>query len=167
MHLRLVTGHVGTRPLPLTGRQGQRRAALKQGATDVLDRRELFETVERVGEIAPAAPLSFLVVTVDGLAELARDEATLTMRLVSGRVRSLTRAVDAVGRMGEASLGVLLQGTGVTAAGAVAARLSHHISQVVRGLNPQLGVHVTAATGTGANWPTLPVAATPTLPDCG
>jgi GGDEF domain-containing protein len=89
------------------------------------------------------------------------------MRLVAGRVRSLTRAVDAVGRLGDASLGVLLQGAGVTAAGAVAARLSYHISQVLRGLNHELAVRVTAATGTGANWATLPIAATPTLPDCG
>ncbi len=167
LHLRLVTGHVGTRPLPLTERQSQRRTALKRSLPSVLDRRDLFAMVERVGEIAPSAPLSFLVVTMDGLSALSRDEAGLTMRLIAGRVRSLTRAVDAVGRMGEASLGVLLQGTGVTAAGAVAARLSYHVSQSLRGLDPVLDVQVTAATGTGANWATLPVAAMPAFPDCG
>jgi GGDEF domain-containing protein len=135
--------------------------------SSVLDRRQLFETVERVGRVAPRAPLSFLVVVVDGLAELPRQESELTAHLVAGRITSLTRAVDTVGRMGDAAFGVLLQGTGATAAGAVAARLSYHVSQALHGLNAELGVRVSAATGTGANWATLPVAAAPTLPDCG
>jgi GGDEF domain-containing protein len=167
MHLRLVSGHVGARPLPLTERQAHRRTALKRGVAGVLDRHELFDTCERVGEVAPTAPLSFLVVTIDGLATLSHDERTLTMRLVSGRVRALTRALDAVGRMGDAALGVLLQGTGATAAGAVAARMSYHVSQALHVVDAELGVRVSAATGTGANWATLPIAATPSLPDCG
>jgi hypothetical protein len=133
----------------------------------VLGRGELFETVERVGKIAPDAPLSFLVLVVDGLADLPPVESELTAHLVAGRIISLTRSVDTVGRMGEASFGVLLQGTGSTAAGAVAARLSYHVSQALHGLSAELGVRVSAATGTGTNWATLPVAATPALPDCG
>lgn len=167
LHLRLISGHAGSHPVPLTGRHGKRRSAFHPRGVAVLDRRDLFMNIERVGKVAPTAPLSFLVLTLDGLADLSRDEAELTMRLAAGRICSLTRAVDAVGRMGDGAFGVLLQGTGVTAAGAVAARLSYHVSQALHGLNAALGVRVSAATGSGANWATLPVAAMPTLPDCG
>ncbi len=164
LHLSLVTPHGHSRPVPLT-RPHRRRALDRRDR--VLDRRELFTAVERVGKVAPAAPLSFLVVVVDGLPNLPGDESELTTHLVGGRITSLTRAVDTVGRMGEGAFGVLLQGCGATAAGAVAARLSYHVSQALHGLNAELGVRVSAATGTGANWATLPVAATPSLPDCG
>jgi GGDEF domain-containing protein len=133
----------------------------------VLDRRGLLESVERLGKIAPEAPLSFLIVIVDGLDAIGEVEADLTMRLVAGRLRSLTRATDAVGKLSGSAFGVLLQGTGSTAAGAVAARLSYHVGNVLRGIHAELGVRVTAATGTGVNWPTLPVAAAESLPDAG
>jgi hypothetical protein len=164
LHLKLVTPHGRGHPVPLTRRH--RRQATDRRSR-VLSRRELFATVERVGTVAPGAPLSFLVVMVDGLADLPPVESELTGHLVAGRITSLTRAVDTVGRMGEAAFGVLLQGSGATAAGAVAARLSYHVSQALHGLSAELGVRVSAATGTGANWATLPVAATPSLPDCG
>ncbi len=166
-HLTLLPSGIATRPLPLTERGGTRQIAIKGGVARVLDRRELFKTTERIGGLAPNAPLSFLAINVDGLGDYSPDEAQLLMRLVAGRVRSLMRATDAVGRMGGASFGVVLQGTGVTAAGAVAARLSHHLSHVVHGVDGSLHVRVSAATGVGLNWDTLPVAATESLPDCG
>lgn len=164
-NLTSIAGGVAARPLPLTEpRRADAADPARHGAA-VLDRKGLFDTIERIGTVAPTAPLSFLVVNVEDLAALRRDDAQLLMRLICGRVRALTRATDAVGRMGSASLGVLLQGTGATAAGAVAARLSHHLSQVIRNVDPTLSVCVSAATGTGINWDTLPVAATQTLPD--
>jgi GGDEF domain-containing protein len=156
---------MASRPVPLTGHRAQAANGPASQATAVLDAADLEDTIERIGSLAPNAPLSFLVVRVDDLTPLGGDEAQLLMRLVSGRLRSLVRATDMVGRMGSASFGVLLQGTGTTAAGAVAARLSHHLSQVVRAANSALSVRVSAATGTGVNWNTLPVAACEGLPD--
>lgn len=166
-HLTLIAGGFAPRPLPLREPRRNRRTARNGDVARVLNRKELFETVERIGELAPNAPLSFLVVTIDGLGDLGADESQLLMRLVAGRIRSVARATDAVGRMGAATFGAVLQGTGVTAASAVAARLSYHLTQVVRGVDSGLGVRVSAATGTGLNWDTLPVAATAWLPDCG
>ena len=162
-YLTLMSGSRVPRPLPLTG--PRRTSTAGKGA--VLDRRELFATVERIGELAPTAPLSFLVITVEGMGDLGREESQLLMRLVAGRIRSVTRATDAVGRMGAAGFGVVLQGTGTTAASAVAARLSYHLAQIVHGVDGNLSVQVSAATGTGINWSTLPIAAMSSLPDCG
>jgi GGDEF domain-containing protein len=164
-YLTLIPGGFAARPVPLAER-GVGRRSPANGAV-VLDRPELFQAVERIGRLAPNAPLSFLVVRVAGLADLDHDQEQLAMRLVAGRVRAMTRATDVVGRMGGASLGVLLQGTGLTAAGATAARLSYHVSSAARAISPALDIRVSAATGTGLNWNTLPVAAANSLPDCG
>lgn len=164
-NLRLIGTRLASRPVPLTGYRAHAGDGPASQASAVLDAEDLEDTIQRIGGLAPNAPLSFLVVRVDDLVPLGRDEAQLLMRLVAGRLRSLVRATDMVGAMGSASFGVLLQGTGATAAGAVAARLSHHLSQVVRNANSALSVRVTAATGTGVNWNTLPVAACEGLPD--
>lgn len=165
-YLTLIPNGFAAQPLPLVGRRAG-NGSLKAGVAGVLDRRELFATVERIGELAPNAPLSFLVITIDGLSDLGAQDSQLLMRLVAGRIRAVARATDAVGRMGMAAFGAVLQGAGVTAASAVAARLSYHLTHVVRGIDSGLDVRVSAATGTGVNWATLPVAATESLPDCG
>ena len=155
------------RPRPLIGKQGRRRLPFKAGVAAVLERRDLFDAIERIGALAPGAPLSFLAVRVSALEEATPTEVDLTLRLLAGRLSALTRATDHVGRMGIASFGVILQGTGVTAASAVAARLAHHLNVAARAVDPALKVTVGAATGTGLNWSTLPVAATNSLPDAG
>lgn len=115
--------------------------------------------------LAPSAPLSFLVVQVRGVKD-THDAATL-MECAGLRLRELTRATDAVGRFNGTSFGIVLQGTGATAAGAVAARLSFHLNYLLGALSPGADSVVYAATGLGLNSGTLPVAALDHLGDCG
>lgn len=72
-----------------------------------------------------------------------------------------------MGRFTGASFGIVLQGTGATAAAAVAARLGWRLNQLVAGFRAPVQVAVYAATGTGLNAETLPVAAIETCEDCG
>jgi hypothetical protein len=53
----------------------------------------------------------------------------------------------------------------VTAAAAVAARLTHHLNRLEE-LHPAVCVTVSAATGTGLNAETLPIAAMETFEPC-
>jgi GGDEF domain-containing protein len=102
-------------------------------------------------------PLSFLAVHVE-----TEEPGGGHLRAVAARLRELTRSTDAVGRVEEAVFGVVLQGTGVTAAGAVAARLAHHLNRLP-GAGRTFAVAVSAATGTGINAATLPEAALETF----
>lgn len=122
-----------------------------------------------IGSLAPDAPLSFVVVKVHGLQELnhtsdARAGEAL-LHEVAARLRELTRATDMMGRLSGSSFGLVLQGTGATAAGAVSARLSHHLNQIAAG-SPPVEVRVSAATGRGMNAEVLPRAALDSLEDC-
>jgi len=123
---------------------------------------ELLERLETIGELAPTAPLSFLVVKVQGVNEANAQD---TLETVGGRIRSLARCTDAVGRVGAAAFGIVLQGSGVAAAGAVAARLTHHLNRIAE-LQPSVCITVTAATGKGMNALALPVAAMDNTEDC-
>ncbi len=129
----------------------------------VVARHQLLERLDLVGELAPNAPLSFLIVKVNGL-ESIRDRGcglsrASVMSAVARRVRELTRATDHVGRFTATSVGVVLQGTGASAASAVAARLTFHLGHGLAAVAPGLEVSVHAATGTGVNADMLPVAA--------
>jgi GGDEF domain-containing protein len=130
--------------------------------TGVATRNALLDRLEDMGRLAPTAPLSFVVVKVAGL-KVAEGEATL--RAVAARVQELTRATDIVGRLTGTTFGVALQGTGVTAAGAVAARLTHHLNRIAE-LHPAVCITVSAATGVGLNAETLPVAAMDSYEPC-
>lgn len=125
--------------------------------TGTATREALLARLEMVGSLAPSMPLSFLAVHVeaDGL-------AAAMLQAVAVRLRELTRATDAVGRLDEATFGVVLQGTGVTAAGAVAARLAHHLNRLP-GTPREFSVTVSAATGTGLHAGTLTEAAMETF----
>ena len=116
-----------------------------------------------MGELAPRAPLSsFLVVKVSGLGHCHGEAA---LKQVAARGRDLTRATDVVGRLTGTAFGIALQGTGATAAGAVAARLTHHLNRLAE-LSPSICITVSAASGTGINADTLHIAAMDTFEPC-
>jgi GGDEF domain-containing protein len=130
--------------------------------TGVATRQALLTKVEAIGEIAPTAPLSFLVVKVAGLGSGESDDQ---LRAVASKIGELTRGVDVVGRLTGTSFGIALQGAGFTAAGAVAARLTHRLNRLAE-LSPSVCITVSAATGTGVNAETLPIAAMDTYEPC-
>ncbi len=125
-------------------------------------REELLERLDAAGELAPDAPLSFLVVKVVGACHGEHEDQ---LRRIANHVTDLVRGTDLVGRMHAHSFGIVLQGTGVVAAGAVAARLTHHLNRIAE-LSPSLCITVSAATGTGRNAGTLAVAAMETCEPC-
>ncbi len=128
----------------------------------------LIDRLVTIGDIAPHAPLSFLLVQAEGV---TRDELTnrgsALMASLAARLLSLTKATDTVGWFGEGAFGVVLQGNGATAAGAVAARLTHHLGALAELIEPGASIRVSAATGTGVHARMLPAAAGTTLGDCG
>ncbi len=130
--------------------------------TGLATRQALLDRLETIGELAPRAPLSFLVVKASGT---SRCDGNTAMRMVAARIRELTRSTDMVGRFTGTSFGVVLQGTGVVAAGAVAARLTHHLNRLAE-MSPSICITVSAATGTGVNAETLPIAAMDTCEPC-
>lgn len=138
------------------------RAFQTDPATGVATRQALLDRLEAMGQLAPNAPLSFVVVKVSGL---GRGAGEAPLRKIASRVKDLTRGTDMVGRLTGTTFGIALQSTGVTAAGAVAARLTHHLNRISE-LNPAICVTVSAATGTGLNADTLPVAAMETFEPC-
>lgn len=123
---------------------------------------ELLDRLEAVGELAPDAPLSFIVVKVVGACHGEHDDQ---LRRIANRMTDLVRGTDLAGRMNNHIFGIVLQGTGVVAAGAVAARLTHHLNRIAE-LSPSLCITVSAATGTGINAGTLAVAAMETCESC-
>jgi GGDEF domain-containing protein len=130
----------------------------------------LLARLELVGSIAPASPLSVVIVRLTGLDALSaacgQEQVVRTLRTVADDLRSVTRPTDLVGRLDDHSFAIVLQGAGVTAAAAVAARIGHRLAQLAVTRAP-VSIHVAAATGTGRNFDTLTVAALDSLPDCG
>jgi GGDEF domain-containing protein len=151
-------------PFPTAG------ASTRDAECDIATRRGLLARLELVGSIAPTSPLSLVIVRLTGLEGLAttsgQEQVTHTLRAVADDLRSVTRATDLVGRLDDHSFAIVLQGAGATAAAAVAARIGHRLAQLAVTRAP-IGVNVAAATGTGRNFDTLPVAALDSLPDCG
>lgn len=131
-------------------------------ATGLATRQALLDRLETLGELAPNAPLSFLVVKTSGR---GRGDSDAVLRTVAARINELTRSTDMVGRLTGTSFGVVLQGTGVVAAGAVAARLTHHLNRLAE-LSPSVCITVSAATGVGLNAEMLPIAAMDTCAPC-
>lgn len=125
------------------------------------NRAALFDRLTKVAELAPNAPLSFVVVKVDGLSEVNRDcgwdAGSECLQLVEREVATVVRATDTAGRLTGTTFGIVCQGSGSTAAGAVAARLNYRINRV---LPPRpVSVRVSAASGLGINGSTLVAAA--------
>ena len=172
-HLRLIGPARG--PAEAACRETRTRAERLFGSFErdplcqVATRQALFEHLERVGALAPSSPLSMVVVKVNGLVALNRDRGWRVgdelLQEIAGRIRSFTRATDLVGRLTGSSFGLILQGTGATAAGAVASRLEFqlHRPSIVP---PPTGVLVSVATGTGINAEMLPMAALDSLGEC-
>ena len=131
-------------------------------ATGVATLSALLDRLDDMGRLAPRAPLSFLVVKVSGLGQCDTDDS---LKQIADRIRELSRATDVVGRLTGTTFGIALQSTGVTAAGAVAARLTHHLNRLAE-LSSSICITVSAATGTGINAETLPIAAMDTAQPC-
>ncbi len=137
----------------------------KDLATGIATRQALLERLSTVGTLAPTAPLSFVAACIEGAEGM--DVATLAalQRAVGARLKNLTRATDLVGRVDDETFGVVLQGTGSTAAGAVASRLAHHLNKLP-GLPRHGCIVVSAATGNGGNAETLAAAALDSFEVC-
>lgn len=133
--------------------------------TGVASKQALMDRLTTVGELAPQAPLSFVAVRIDDAESLAPAQRERLQKAVANRLRELTRATDMVGRIDDDAFGVVLQGTGATAAGAVSSRLAHHLNRLPE-LPRAAAVVVSAATGTGVNAETLAVAALDSFEVC-
>lgn len=148
-------------PFPRQGTLALEPSIEQEPALPLLERDELLDRLAEMGELAPRAPLSFLLVRVCG-----RENRGSVRRLerhvldaLGTRAGSLLRPVDAIGRWGRASLGVALQGAGSRSAAATAARLSLHLNSLLQTARLDMEVRVFAASGYGVNALTLPVAA--------
>lgn len=136
------------------------RPADRDGAVSIpaerrlLSRRELLHRLDAVAELAPQAPLSFLVVRVEGLEAVEDERGEVGVRFVTRAIgEALTqvcRGTDLPGGLETGVFGVVLQGAGATAAAAAAARLTHHLNRL-RHLPVGCAVVVGAATGTGSH----------------
>lgn len=134
--------------------------------TRLLSQSQLAQRLALVGELALSAPLSFVAVEVFGLEGAPVEKCETVLNEVAGEILRLTRATDAAGRLGLDGFGIVLQGTGATAAAAVAARLSFHANRLESVTWP-IEVRASAASGTGKNAAVLITAARDSLGDCG
>lgn len=151
-----------------TAMRGRAPAPAPPRAPRLLTRAEVFERLETMGELAPVAPLSFLLVRLTHTQASGRGARAdqLLLQAMARRIQDLVRPTDALGRFTGGSFAVVLQGAGATAAGAVAARLTYHLNALAASLGTGARVEVYAATGSGLNADTLPVAALDSLGDC-
>lgn len=137
------------------------------GGVRLLERSELLERLDTLGELAPNGALSFLVAHVrpeNGSPQGRRHEQVL--QSLARLARELLRPTDALGEWTGTSLAVVLQGSGPAAASAVASRLSFHMNQYLADQAPGYQVAVYAASGRGFNAQVLPAAALESLGDC-
>ncbi len=163
--LRLL--RAGERPAPAQPTPFRAHARRKTDpATRLPNRGALLERLDVVATLAPHAPLSFVVVKIDGLAGGEGADGEVVLRAVAREVCRVLRPTDLAGRLTGTTLGIVLQGSGTTAAGAVAARLHYRLNRLPE-LNRPASVRVSAATGTGLNAEVLPVAAMESFQGCG
>jgi hypothetical protein len=136
-------------------------------AKGVASREALLERLETIGDLAPEAPLSFLMIHIGGLGYLDNpDEGQLALAAITTKIAEVTGPLDLAGRYGASGIGVVLQGKGPRQTAAVAARLQWSLDRLPEMQRPLFG-EVYAASGTGANAPALPAAACDSLPDVG
>ena len=157
-------------PIPLIpARAGYEHLTSRERATTpaVATREALLNRLEIAGQLSPTAPLSFLVVHICGMGQLgdlgvAERALEKIMRFITSEIGPL----DLAGRYTANSFGIILQGRGVQATAALAARFQYTLNRLDEVPHP-VRVDVYAATGTGLNAETLPVAAGDALPEIG
>ena len=119
-----------------------------------LANRALLE--KRIAELAPDAPVSVLLVDLDGFKPIndehghhAGDQVLIT---VAQRLRSLTGATGLPARLGGDEFAVLLPGAGAEAAGELSGRLAAALSEPVRvpAGHVSVGASIGSATGPAA-----------------
>ncbi|MCK9520169.1 MAG: hypothetical protein M0R74_14265 [Dehalococcoidia bacterium] len=144
-------------------------ASARPGGVTLLEREALLDRLEVMGEVGPTAPLSFLVIQLrlrDGACPEPTAELHALLKVLGERARGLLRPIDALGRWTGTSLAAALQGAGATASAAVAARLSHHLNELLQPHYPGVEVQVYAATGRGTHALILPTAALEDIGEC-
>lgn len=132
--------------------QSAEEGAATRRVRRLLSRAELLCHLDAVGDLAPRAPLSFLVVRVSSLETVEAERGEVGVRFIERAVGEalgdLCRGTDIAGELGRGTFGVILQGAGAMAAAASAARLTHHLNRLAF-LPPACSVVVGTATGTG------------------
>jgi GGDEF domain-containing protein len=133
--------------------------------TGLASRQALLDRLVSFGSLAPTAPLSFVAARIDGADEMDEADYEELQRSIARKLRELSRPMDLAGRLADDTFGVVLQGTGATAAGAVSSRLAHHLNLLPE-LDGDMAIIVSAATGKGTNAETLAVAALDSFEQC-
>jgi len=131
----------------------------------VATRNALLERLALLESIAPAAPLSLLLVRVEGLGDLEQPgplDAPVVVAEVASALSRLTAPTDLVGRFESATFGVVLQGRGAGSAALMSARVCHHLNALPI-LRFPVEVRAGVATGTGATQRMLVTAAADAL----
>ena len=157
----------GTAPqlAPLGRADGAPRQRRGQPERRLASEDELLARLTLLGQLAPAGPLSLIAITIHGLAELEPHDWRTPAHVVDAVGRQalgLVRATDLLGRLSNASYGLVLQG----AAGARAAAMADELTELLRELpvgQAPIEIVVSAVTGTGVNADLLPRAAVESL----
>ena len=143
--------------LPGSGRRGPRRRPVAR-TTAGRGRAALRRYLYSLSELAPEAPLSFLLVQV-----LPAGDAPLDHALHA--VETMIRPTDRAAHYEEGQIGVVLQGAGAERASAMAALMAQGLLQP--GVLPRhASVLISPATGIGRNALALPAAAASTFQEC-
>jgi hypothetical protein len=121
--------------------------------------RTLMRALQRIGEIAPGAPLSFLLVQVD-------DASGDDVRNVLACATTLITPIDRAAVYGAKQVGIVLQGASPRRASQVSIALEYRLN-APGALSAGARVRVSAASGTGENALVLPQAAVTSFSDCG
>ena len=143
---------------PAAQRRAARAAASRPNAA-TNGRTALMRYLYSLSELAPDAPLSFLLVNL-----APASEPTVTRAL--DLIETMVRPTDRADRYDVEQAGIVLQGATAERASLTAAQMSRRLMQPGV-LPPGTSVDVSAATGIGRNALALPVAAASTFQDCG
>ena len=150
-------------PIGRAGGATQRRSG--RPARRLASEAELTDQLELLGQLAPAGPLSFIAITIHGLAELEPHDWRTPAHVVDAvglPANGVVRATDLLGRLSNASYGLVLQGAAGARAAAMADELTQILGELPVGAAP-IEIVVSAATGTGVNADLLPRAAVESL----
>jgi len=131
----------------------------------VATRRALLQRLSLLAAIAPAAPVSFLLVEIEGIADLEYLDPVSSPTVISEVTDSLSRLsdpTDLVGRFEHATFGIVLQGRAAGSAALISARIGHHLNLLPLMRHPARAL-VAVATGTGASASALVAAAADAL----